>query len=295
MLGESTFDAGAVTINFGEGPPNGPPLLLLHGGSARWQGFDGIIPDLIDRWHLFAPDFRGHGKSGRVSKRYRLQDYADDTVAFLRGRIGQPVYIFGHSLGGMIALLVAARAPELVRAVVVGDSPLAVDSWRDALEGSRDRLIAWRDLAGGRLSFDDLVEALKQAPVEVPGKSSPVPMREAYGEHDPVFVWLATNLVHNDPDMIGALVDDFDATAAGYDPEVVLPAVRCPVLLLRADPAFGSAMPDRDVTRALALLPQPTLIQLDGISHILYNEQKEPVLREIVTFLERVRLENGDA
>ena len=85
---ERSFDTGVVKINYAEGPPSGPPFVLLHGGSGRWQLFEDILPDLIARFHLYLPDLRGHGKSGRVSGQYRLQDFADDVVAFLRERGG---------------------------------------------------------------------------------------------------------------------------------------------------------------------------------------------------------------
>lgn len=115
IINEQAFHTGVVTINYAEGPPSGPPLVLLHGGSARWQSFDTIIPDLAVRWHLYAPDLRGHGKSGRVQGHYRLQDYAEDIIAFLQQCLSEPVYLIGHSLGGMVALLVAAQCPDYVR------------------------------------------------------------------------------------------------------------------------------------------------------------------------------------
>ena len=66
MLKEQPFDTGRVTINYAEGPASGPPLVLLHGIISRWQYFLPIIPNLSIRWHIYALDFRGHGKSGRV-------------------------------------------------------------------------------------------------------------------------------------------------------------------------------------------------------------------------------------
>ena len=48
MLEERSFDTGVVTINYGEGPASGPPMVLLHGGSARWQGWERVIPALVD-------------------------------------------------------------------------------------------------------------------------------------------------------------------------------------------------------------------------------------------------------
>src|SRR5258708_11266227 len=107
---EAKFHTGPVTLNYAEGPDAGPPLVLLHGGSARWQYFDDILPDLTARWHVFAPDLRGHGLSGRTAGRYTLRDYADDLAAFLQ-KLSGPASLFGHSLGGMVALMTASKSP----------------------------------------------------------------------------------------------------------------------------------------------------------------------------------------
>lgn len=73
---ETSYDTGRVVLNYALGPKNGPPLVLLHGGSGCWQNLYPIIPDLATNWHIFAPDLRGHGKSGRVAWRYAVRDYA---------------------------------------------------------------------------------------------------------------------------------------------------------------------------------------------------------------------------
>jgi pimeloyl-ACP methyl ester carboxylesterase len=125
MLIEKRFHTGTCDLNFAEGPRAGLPLVLLHGGASRWQAFIPVIPDLVARWHIVAPDFRGHGQSGWVPGHYRLDDYVADTQALLR-QLQYPAVLVGHSLGGMVALVVAARAPQLVRAVVVGDTPFSL-------------------------------------------------------------------------------------------------------------------------------------------------------------------------
>ena len=108
MLKEQTANLGAVTINFVEGPPSGPPLVLLHGGGDRWQGLLSIIPSLAPRWHLFALDLRGHGKSGRMPGEYRPEHYVADVIAWMEQHLSEPAILFGHSLGGWVALMVAA-------------------------------------------------------------------------------------------------------------------------------------------------------------------------------------------
>ena len=191
---------------------------------------------------------------------YCLQDYADDTIAFLQQQVSEPAVVFGHSLGGMVALLVAAQCPEKIRAVVVGDSPLTAETWLALLNSTRDDLIYYRDLASGGNSVEEITEAITDK-------------------------WLAQSLYQNDPDMLTFLIDETDRTAVGYDMVVVLPSIRCPVLLLQADPKAGGFLTDAEVEQGLLLLSQPTHVLLEGISHRLHNEQKDPVLRAIMDFL----------
>ena len=256
---EHTFDTGTISINYAEGPASGHPLVFLHGGSARWQSFNSIIPDFTARWHLFALDLRGHGKSSRAPGRYRLQDHANDVITFLHHRLDEPAVIVGHSLGGMIALLVAAQSPVSVRAVVVGDSPLSFETWRTVIDDQRDKLKLWRNMAGGLRSLDEIARVIADAP--------------------------AINIFQSDPETLTALLDDFDNIASGYEMESVMPSIECPVLLLQADPAVGGSMTDVEVKRAQSLLLQASHEQLSGVSHVLHNERKEPVAEAITTFL----------
>ncbi len=281
---ENTFDASSVTINYAETSSSGTPLVLLHGGSNRWQSFENILSDLAATWHVYAPDFRGHGKSTWVPGTYRLQDYADDTMAFLQHCLKEPAYVFGHSLGGAVALLVAAQFPAGVRAVAVGDAPLSWQAWQ--AHQSSDRLAAWRDLAGGQKPFAEVVEALKDTPTKVPDRVDPVPMRQVTGEDAPMYTSLAACLQQNDPDMLSALIDRFETTTAGYEMNSVLPSIQCPVLLLQADPTAGGVMTDKEVALALPLLDQSQHIRLPGSGHMLHIERKETILQALEAFFQ---------
>ncbi len=74
MLQEKTFAAGAANLNYLDyGPSSAAPLVMLHGGAWRWQEYLSLIPSLGQRWHIYALDLRGNGRSGWVPDKYRLQ------------------------------------------------------------------------------------------------------------------------------------------------------------------------------------------------------------------------------
>lgn len=283
-LREVTFKAHAV-LSYADSQTDGPPLVLLHGGSARWQSWEEIIPNLARRWHVLAPDLRGHGRSSRAAS-YRLRDYASDIAAFLQGVVKAPAVIFGHSLGGMIALCVAAQHAELARALIVGDSPLGIKTRQDLVRDSRDRLIAWRDLAGGHVPVDEVIEALKMSPMEVPGRDAPATMREVLGDDSGFFPLMAESLYHNDPAMLTAVLNEFDTPDEERDLLALLPRIRCPVLLIQADPALDGLLTPDDLDQAMSLLAQPTSVRTTGLGHALHHRQPEQVLRVIRPFLD---------
>jgi len=283
---EATFNTGAVNLNYAEVPAVGAPLVLLHSSNTRWQSFWSILPDLAAHWHLYAPDFRGQGKSGRAPGSYRLQDFADDTIAFLQRHIHEPAFLFGHSLGGMVSLMVAAQYPEGIRAVAIGDAPLSSQMLLATHSQDQERIAAMRELCGGQKTLDQLIEIMKESSITVPGRSEPVPMRQVMGEDAPVFAWMATNLYQSDPDTFTAFSERLEATVAGYEIDRVLPAIQCPVLLLQADPAAGGCMTDAEVAQALLMLAAPRHVRLTGVSHVLHNERPELVVTAIKAFFQ---------
>jgi pimeloyl-ACP methyl ester carboxylesterase len=262
---EARFNTGQVEINYAEGPPNGRPFVVLHGGAARWQHGEELVRTLSSDWHVFAPDFRGHGRSGRVAGAYILTDYVRDTAAWLREVVSQPAIVYGHSLGGEVAVMLTAQHPELVRALIVADAPLSPANLSTEMPYHRIQNELWQRMAGRPAV--EIEAALRDMPVLEPGATQPRPAREVFGEDSGFFPHQATSLHQLDPDMLTAVLKGPAAMLPGYDPRVTLPAIRCPVLLLQADPAHGPVLHDDEVALALELLAKPTHVRLTGIGH----------------------------
>ena len=113
-----------VDINVVEAGEGRPALVFLHywGGSSRtWAP---VIEGLSKTSRCVAIDFRGWGRSSKVATDYSLETLADDVVAIIDALGLQAFIIVGHSMGGKVAQLVAARRPAgLERLILVAPAP----------------------------------------------------------------------------------------------------------------------------------------------------------------------------
>ncbi|MBV9355956.1 MAG: alpha/beta hydrolase [Chloroflexi bacterium] len=272
-LREADFAAPEVHLHYAEGPANGPAFVLLHGGAARWQYGRHLLELLAPAWHVFAPDLRGHGGSGRVAGAYALVDYVRDLAAFLEHLVRQPAVVFGHSLGGEVAVMLAAQQPALVRALIVADAPLSTSAHVTEEPAHRAQNERWHELAGR--SADEIEAALR-----------------ATDQHDAAFLAFQALALHQlDADVLAAVLAGPATMLAGYEPRVLLPAVTCPVLLLQADPLRGAVLRDDQVALGLNLLPHARHVRLTGIGHALHAppEQTRTVVSAIHPFLREIR------
>jgi len=93
----------------------GDPLVLLHGGAVDSRFFDKNIDPLAERFHVLAPDRRGHGRTPDVEGPITYDLMAQDTIEFLEAVVDGPAHLVGHSDGALAALLVALRRRDLMR------------------------------------------------------------------------------------------------------------------------------------------------------------------------------------
>ena len=102
-----------------EAAGEGDPLVLLHGGLSDGTGWGLQLPVLSERYRVFVPDRRGHGRSPDTDAPFHYDDMATETATFLEQVVGGPAHLVGWSDGGIVALLVARNRPDLVRRQVL--------------------------------------------------------------------------------------------------------------------------------------------------------------------------------
>ncbi|HYB33166.1 MAG TPA: alpha/beta hydrolase [Steroidobacteraceae bacterium] len=100
-----------------------PVVLCLHGLMRNGRDFGELALHLAARCRVIVPDVRGRGLSARDPDRnnYRIQVYLQDALALLAGLGAAHVSIIGTSMGGLLAMLLAATQPGLVTSIVLND------------------------------------------------------------------------------------------------------------------------------------------------------------------------------
>jgi len=112
----------------------GDPLVLLHPGMADARAFDPNIDALADRFHVYTPERRGHGRTPDVDGPITYEGMARDTIDFLENIVGGPAHVLGCSDGAIVALFTALLRPELVRRLVLVAGVFHRDGWHPATE-----------------------------------------------------------------------------------------------------------------------------------------------------------------
>jgi pimeloyl-ACP methyl ester carboxylesterase len=271
MLREQTFDTGEVALSYAEGAAAGPPLVLVHGITNRWQSWLPGLGDAALRWHIHAIDLRGHGRSGRAAGAYRGIDYAHDIVSLLGQRVAGPAAIVGHSLGAIAAIAAAAEAPEAVRAIVLEDPPLAPYRHQSMAERPEHATFsALRDLIDAPGTVDELAARL----------AAHYPRMDAAGLR-----YRAASLRRVDPEVLAFALDD-TRRREGYDLDGLLRKIACPALLLVGNVALGGVLEDGDARHAAKLMSRCTVVPLSQCGHGIHRELPVVFWRHVLEFLE---------
>ena len=281
---EREFHTGTVVVHYEEGPDNGPPLVLLHGLARNCQDFSVLIPELAQKWHVYAVDLRGHGKSGHVHRGYFSEGYAADIAALVQKVIAQPAILFGHSLGGVAATCVAAEHPDSVRALILGDSALTASAFPNSLYPALFESLYRLRVAGG--TVEEMARGLAQIRIPLPGIEEQIAIGELPGNDEAYLLKWAGCLQKVDPEALQMTLDG--STWGDFDGEALMARISCPTLLMQANPELGGLMSDRELNRAMQLLAKPKLQKFPLLGHALHLQQPQPVLRAITTFLGEV-------
>jgi 3-oxoadipate enol-lactonase len=110
----------AVAVSYTVDGADDAPVVVLSNSLGATRGmWDPQVPALAERYRVVTYDTRGHGDSPAPQGPYVLDDLVDDLVALLDEVGAERAHVAGLSLGGMTAMRLAARDPELVNRLAV--------------------------------------------------------------------------------------------------------------------------------------------------------------------------------
>lgn len=112
-------DSGGVGLNvYSLGDPGAPTVVMLHGMRDVALSLIDTARTIASGYHVLLADLRGHGDSDKPGS-YSMSAYLFDLHNLLNELTDSPVALFGHSLGGQIAVRFAAMFPDRVRALIL--------------------------------------------------------------------------------------------------------------------------------------------------------------------------------
>ena len=146
----------------------GDPVVLVHGSWADTTTWDQVLEGLAASFRVLAYDRRGHSKSERLQQQGSMDEDGDDLADLLETLTFAPAHVVTNSLGGNIALRLAARRPELFQSMTCHEPALLSLLEDDPESGvmlsqSADRL----EFVGRRIADGDHAGAAKQFVDEV--------------------------------------------------------------------------------------------------------------------------------
>ncbi len=243
---------------------DGPAVVLLHSFLCSGDMWRGQVGPLAARHRVINVDLRGHGASGPVTRAFSLYDLVDDALAVLDSLgVDQAVWA-GLSIGGMVSLRAALRAPHRSRALVLIDTDAGAEGLAKRLE--------YRALAA-------LVRTFGAAPV------LPQIARLMFG----------TTTRRERPELVAEWVDRFshaDVPSALLTLRALnerddllsrLAEIHQPALVLVG--SEDRSLPPERSRRLAGALPRARLVEIQGAGHLSSLEQPQAVTDAMLGFL----------
>ena len=268
------FQGAGVDIVADEaGPPDGRPVVLLHGGGQTRGAWGAALAEGARRgWRMISADLRGHGESGwPADGDYRLEAHAGD-LARLVEQLPEPPALVGASLGGLTGLSYASEGGSL-RALALVDVAPRIEPEGAARIGSF--------MMGAPNGFASLEEAADAVAGYLPHRPRPKDpsglMRNLRRGEDGRLYW------HWDPRILksgGGSLPDLERLRRGAR------RLTLPVLLVRG--RMSDVLSPEGVREFLTLVPHAESVDIAGADHMVAGDRNDAFNAAVFDFLDRL-------
>ena len=238
-----TGPAGELFVDIWDGPSGPPAVLFVHPVNTAGAVWDEVAATLSSARSCLVPDLRGHGRSVYRGP-FRVEDHVADLFAVMDGLGVESVHVVGASLGGPIAVAMAAAQPTRIRSIAAFGSALALSMSQPALDEVRDLLTT----LGTSAFLQRVVPAALGSAARDRLAASTVQLAIGSRPRDPSMVW----------EIVDATFHSDVTSLAG--------TVRASSLVVTGDEdGTGTAAASEEMARALRAAPA---VVLPGVGHL---------------------------
>jgi pimeloyl-ACP methyl ester carboxylesterase len=142
----ANVEANGLSIGYSK-RGSGPPLILIHGGEADHSMFSVLGAHLAARFTVIAYDQRDSGATRDLApspREYGLANMGDDAAELIKALGYERAHVFGTSLGGHIAQVLAARHPGCIDRLVLGSTWIAGEGLMAVNPQVAEQMAVWR-------------------------------------------------------------------------------------------------------------------------------------------------------
>jgi pimeloyl-ACP methyl ester carboxylesterase len=258
-----------------------PPLILLHGGRDHCRNWDWVARALRPKWHIIAPDLRGHGDSQwSLDDAYGSANMVYDLDQLIHQQKLAPVSIIAHSWGAAISLEYAGIFPENVSKLVAIEG-LGLGRTADRSRDIAERLRQWvsdeRELSGRMprryRSLEDAIARMQEANGHLsPEQARYLTQHGVYQNEDGTYSWKFDNYVRSHAPI--RLTREEVYAMRGR--------ITCPVLLVHGQESWAVNPDEVGITKQFR---DARVASFEGAGHWVHHDQLEKFLACVQDFL----------
>jgi esterase len=271
---DKTLALGGINFHYRDwGNSTSPSLVLLHGITSHSRTWDRFAPAMTDRYRVLALDQRGHGETDWTSH-YSTKLMADDLGALAGDLALGRFALLGHSMGACNAYYFAAKHPDAVERLVIGDfGP-------DVVGSTAGGQVAARIQAAATASFGSVDEAVRLAVASNP-RAAEEDVRHRVSANlkqrdDGRWVWRydgAGLAAHGPADRMPSREEQWD----------IIARIACPTLIVRG--AESDTLQRATAERMVEVIPNCRLVEVERAGHSIPLDNPTGWLEAVRPFL----------